>query len=163
VGVVSHAENAAPVASARWAQATSRARARAAATLASSRSPSASSSRQQVLSEATGPNSAAWSTSTAMSMIVCAPSAIATASLPGIQESAGKKKGHGTTGHGNPYPAKVLGEAAVAASRTDTFLGELYRRIARRRGKIKAIVAVGLSILVIIWHLLLTPRPASAG
>ncbi len=73
---------------------------------------------------------------------------------PGVKESAGRKKGTGTTGHGNPYLARVLGEAAVAAGKTDTFLGERYRRIARRRGKKKAIVAVGRSILTIIWHLL---------
>ncbi len=42
----------------------------------------------------------------------------------------------------------------MAAGKTDTFLGERYRRIARRRGKKKAIVAVGRSILVIVWHLL---------
>jgi transposase len=41
----------------------------------------------------------------------------------------------------------------VAAGRTDTFLGERDRRIARRRGANKAIVAVGRSILVIVWHL----------
>jgi transposase len=76
---------------------------------------------------------------------------------PGVKESAGKNKGRGSTGHGNPYLARVLGEAAVSASRTDTFLGERYRRIARRRGKKKAIVAVGRSILVIIWHLLSDP------
>jgi transposase len=76
---------------------------------------------------------------------------------PGVKESAGKKKGRGSTGHGNRYLARVLGEAAVAAGRTDTFLGERYRRIARRRGKKKAIVAVGRSILVIIWHLLSDP------
>jgi transposase len=76
---------------------------------------------------------------------------------PGIKESAGKNKGRGSTGHGNPYLARVLGEAAVAASRTDTFLGERYRRIARRRGKKKAIVAVSRSILVIVWHLLSDP------
>jgi len=70
---------------------------------------------------------------------------------PRVKESAGKNKGRGTTGHGNPYLAQVLGEAALAASRTDTFLGDRYRRIARRRGKKKAIVAVGRSILVIIW------------
>jgi transposase len=51
----------------------------------------------------------------------------------------------------------VLGEAAVAAGRTNTFLGERYRRIARRRGTKKAIVAVGRSILVIVWHLLSDP------
>jgi hypothetical protein len=78
---------------------------------------------------------------------------------PGVKESAGKNKGRGATGHGNPYLARVLGEAAVCAGRTDTFLGERYRRIARRRGKKKAIVAVGRSILVIVWHLLSDPDP----
>jgi hypothetical protein len=76
---------------------------------------------------------------------------------PGVKQSAGKTKGNATTGHGNPYLARVLGEAAVAAGRTDTFLGERYRRIARRRGAKKAIVAVGRSILVIVWHLLADP------
>ena len=76
---------------------------------------------------------------------------------PGVKQSAGKSKGSGSTGHGDPYLARVLGEAAVAAGKTDTFLGERYRRIARRRGKKKAIVAVGRSILVIIWHLLSDP------
>jgi transposase len=76
---------------------------------------------------------------------------------PGVKESAGRRKGSGATGHGSPYLARVLGEAAVAAGRTDTFLGERYRRIARRRGKQKAIVAVGRSILVIVWHLLSDP------
>jgi transposase len=76
---------------------------------------------------------------------------------PGVKESAGRRKGSGSTGHGNPYLGRVLGEAAVAASKTDTFLGERYRRIARRRGKKRAIVAVGRSILVIIWHLLSDP------
>jgi transposase len=73
---------------------------------------------------------------------------------PGVSESAGRKKGNAGTGHGNCYLARVLGEAAVGASRTDTFLGERYRRIARRRGKKRAIVAVGRSILVIVWALL---------
>jgi transposase len=73
---------------------------------------------------------------------------------PGIKSSAGKTKGTGSTGHGNRYLARVLGEAAVVAGRTDSFLGERYRRIARRRGKKRAIVAVGRSILVIVWHLL---------
>jgi Transposase IS116/IS110/IS902 family len=53
---------------------------------------------------------------------------------PGVMESAGKRKGKATTGHGNPYLARVLGEAAAAAGKTDAFLGERYRRIARRRG-----------------------------
>jgi len=77
---------------------------------------------------------------------------------PGVKESAGRKKGNGSTGHGDPYLARVLGEAAVGASRTNTFLGERYRRIARRRGKKKAVVAVGRSILVIVWYLLSDPE-----
>ena len=76
---------------------------------------------------------------------------------PGIKESAGKKKGKGSTGHGNAYLAAVLGNAAAGAAKTDTFLGERYRRIARRRGSKRAIVAVGRSILVIAWHLLSDP------
>jgi transposase len=76
---------------------------------------------------------------------------------PGINSSAGKTKGNGSTGHGNRYLARVLGEAAVVAGKTDTFLGARYRRIARRRGKKRAIVAVGRSILVIVWHLLHDP------
>src|SRR5215218_8631993 len=76
---------------------------------------------------------------------------------PGVKESAGKRKGSGSTGRGNPYLARVLGEAAVAASKTETFLGERYRRIARRRGAKRAIVAVGRSILVIVWQLLSDP------
>jgi transposase len=77
---------------------------------------------------------------------------------PGVKESAGKKKGKGTTGHGNRYLARVLGNAAASIARTDTFLGERYRRIARRRGSQKAVVAVGRSLLVIIWHLLADPH-----
>jgi transposase len=76
---------------------------------------------------------------------------------PGVKESAGKKKGNASTGHGNRYLARILGEAAVGAARTNTFLGERYRRIAKRRGKKKALVAIGRSILVIIWHLLSNP------
>ena len=76
---------------------------------------------------------------------------------PIISESAGKKKGKNATGKGNRYLARALGEAAVNAGKTDTFLGERYRRIARRRGKQKAIVAVGRSILIIVWHLLSDP------
>jgi hypothetical protein len=38
------------------------------------------------------------------------------------------------------------------------FLGDRYRRLARRRGAPRATVAVGRSILVIIWHLLSQPE-----
>ncbi|MDV7246592.1 MULTISPECIES: transposase [Rhodococcus] len=61
----------------------------------------------------------------------------------------------GRTGKGNPYLKGVLGEAAAAAAKTNTFLGERYRRIVKRRGKLKALVAVARSILVVVWHLLI--------
>jgi transposase len=63
----------------------------------------------------------------------------------------------GKTGKGNPYLKGALGEAASAAAKTDTFLGERYRRIVKRRGKLKALVAVARSILVIIWNMLHNP------
>jgi transposase len=44
------------------------------------------------------------------------------------------------------------------AGRTSTFLGERYRRIAKRRGKQRALVAVGNSVLTIVWHLLADPQ-----
>jgi transposase len=70
---------------------------------------------------------------------------------------SGAKHRAGTTGKGNPYLKGVLGEVAAAAAKTDTFLGERYRRIVKRRGKLKALVAVARSILVIVWHLLADP------
>ena len=60
----------------------------------------------------------------------------------------------GKTGKGNPYLKGALGEAATAAAKTDTFIGERYRRLVKRRGKLKALVAVARSILVIVWQLL---------
>jgi len=70
---------------------------------------------------------------------------------------SGTRSRSGGTGKGNPYLKGALGEAAAAAARTDTFLGERYRRIVKRRGKLKALVAVARSILVIVWHLLTDP------
>jgi transposase len=72
---------------------------------------------------------------------------------------SGAKRRDGKTGKGNPYLKGLLGEAAATAAHTDTFLGERYRRLVRRRGKLKALVAVARTILVIIWHLL-TSRAA---
>jgi transposase len=72
-----------------------------------------------------------------------------------IQSGATNRSGK--TGRGNPYLKRALTEAAAAAGRTDTFLGERYRRLARRRGRLKALVAVARSILVIVWHLLADP------
>ncbi len=70
---------------------------------------------------------------------------------------SGAKTKTGKTGRGNPYLKGTLGEAAAAAAKTDTFLGERYRRLVKRRGKVRALVAVSRSILVIIWHLLADP------
>jgi len=64
---------------------------------------------------------------------------------------------NGKIGKGNPYLKGVLGEVAAAAAKTDTFLGDRYRRLVKRRGKLKALVAVARSILVIVWHLLADP------
>jgi len=64
----------------------------------------------------------------------------------------------GKTGKGNPYLKSVLGEAAASAARTNTFLGARYRRLVKHRGKLKALVAVARSILVIVWELLADPH-----
>jgi transposase len=70
---------------------------------------------------------------------------------------SGPRTRAGKTGKGNPYLKGALGEAAAAAAKTQTFLGERYRRLVKRRGKLKALVAVARSILVIVWHLLADP------
>jgi len=70
---------------------------------------------------------------------------------------SGPKNRGAKTGKGNRYLKGILGEAAAAAAKTDTFLGERYRRLVKRRGKLKALVAVARSILVIVWHLLSDP------
>ena len=72
------------------------------------------------------------------------------------RSSAGIRK-KSPTGRGNPWPAGTLGEIVLSLSRTDTFLGHRYRRLARRIGARRAIVAVGNSVLRIIWHLLADP------
>ena len=88
------------------------------------------------------------------------PTAAHLVSWAGLCPSArqsGPRTRNGKKGQGNGYLRGSLGQAAIGAARTDTFLGERYWRIARRRGKAKAQVAVARSILVIIWHLLADP------
>lgn len=71
---------------------------------------------------------------------------------------SGASVGAGKAGKGNPYLKGALGMAAASAARgKGTFLSERYRRLVKRRGKGKALVAVARSILVIIWHLLADP------
>jgi transposase len=70
---------------------------------------------------------------------------------------SGRKTGKATTGKGNPYLKTALGQMAVGAAKTDTFLGERYRRLAKRMPKAKAQAALQRSILTIIFHLLADP------
>jgi len=83
-----------------------------------------------------------------------ASSTDAKAMTPGNNESAGKRMS-GKTRKGSPHLRSLLIEAALAVSRTnDNYLAGQYHQVAKRRGKKKAAVAVGHSILVIIYHLL---------
>jgi transposase len=73
---------------------------------------------------------------------------------PGNEESAGKRIRKRTT-KGNRWLRRALVEAAWAASHTKrSYLGAQYRRLASRRGKKRALIAVGHTILVIFYHLL---------
>ncbi|GHD46997.1 hypothetical protein GCM10010317_023280 [Streptomyces mirabilis] len=73
---------------------------------------------------------------------------------PGNHESAGKHTS-GKSRPGDPWLKNALGLAATAAARSkDTYLASRYKRIAIRRGKKRALVAVGHTILTSIWHML---------
>jgi transposase len=78
---------------------------------------------------------------------------------PGNHQSGGKRYS-GRTTKGNRPIGSALNQAAWAASRTkDTFFKARYHRLAARRGKKRAIVAIGRSILVSIWHMLSRREP----
>lgn len=78
---------------------------------------------------------------------------------PGNNESAGKRKS-GATRKGNQKLRAALVEAARAAARTrNTYLSAQYHRIAARRGKNRAAVAVAHSILTIVYHILQRRQP----
>jgi transposase len=77
---------------------------------------------------------------------------------PQVKQSAGQRKGSNATGRGNPYLSAALGETSIGASRTQSFLGARYRRLARRMPKKKALVATGNSQLTIIHALLSDPE-----
>jgi hypothetical protein len=57
-------------------------------------------------------------------------------------------------GKGNPWLASTLGEITAVLARSNTFLGERYRRLSRRHGKLRAIAAMSNSVLPVVWHLL---------
>jgi transposase len=88
------------------------------------------------------------------------PSAAHLASWAGrtpLDNSSGKRQGKATSKKGNRYLAGLLGETAIAAGKTQTREGARYRRLARRRGKAKALVAVGNTQLKVYHKLLSTP------
>ena len=80
---------------------------------------------------------------------------------PGNNESAGKRRS-GRTRKGSPWLRHCLVEAAHGAAHTkNKYLSSQYHRIGAQRGRKKAQVAVGHSILVIAYHLLTRKQPYS--
>jgi transposase len=78
---------------------------------------------------------------------------------PGNRRSAGKAKPE-HVGHGNRWLRSTLVEAAHGAARSkNTFLSAQYHRLAARRGKKRAAVAVAHSLLVIAYHILREGKP----
>lgn len=78
---------------------------------------------------------------------------------PGSHESGGKQHS-GRRRKGNQHLAAILVESAWSTVRTKgTFLKARYHRLAARRGKKRAIVAIAHSILVSIWHMLTLRQP----
>ena len=80
---------------------------------------------------------------------------------PGNKQSGGKRLS-GATRSGNPHLRAVLAEVVWAISHTkDNYLSAQYHRIARRRGKQKAVLAVSHSVLVIVSHILRDKKPST--
>lgn len=77
---------------------------------------------------------------------------------PGNNESAGKRKS-GKTRKGSPWLRRALIEAAHGAARTkEKYFQAQYRRLAARRGKARALLAVGHSLLVTGYYLITRHR-----
>ncbi len=79
---------------------------------------------------------------------------------PQVSQSAGKRKGRNATGTGNPYIGAALGEAAIGAGRTQTFLGAKYRRLVRHMSKKKAQGAIMRTQLA-LCHILMSDPDAA--
>lgn len=78
---------------------------------------------------------------------------------PGSNESAGKIKSSRCR-PGNTHLKSALGIAALAVTRSkSTFLAARYRRVASRRGHLRALVAIQRTMLTAIWHVLTTGQP----
>jgi transposase len=80
------------------------------------------------------------------------------AGLAPVARQSGPRTRKPGKGHGDNWLKGYCTQAATGAARTDTFLGERYRRLARRIGGVRAQCATGRSILTIIWHLLNDPE-----
>jgi transposase len=73
---------------------------------------------------------------------------------PGNNESAGQRRS-GRTTKGDRWLRTGLVQAAWAASHTKgTYVAVQYRRLAKRRGRKKALIALGHTLLVIVYHVL---------
>ncbi len=77
---------------------------------------------------------------------------------PGQHASAGQRKNVGAP-KANKWLRRALGEAATASARTHTHLGARYKRLAARRGRNRAKLAVGHSILTATWTMITTDQP----
>jgi transposase len=72
---------------------------------------------------------------------------------PGQHESGGQAH-PAPTRKGSQTLRTALVEAAQAAAKTDTYLAAVYRRLAARRGKQRALIAVGRHMLHAVYHIL---------
>ena len=78
---------------------------------------------------------------------------------PGHHESGGKRL-HGKTRKGSRWRRQILVDIAhVAAKTNNTYLAAQYRRIAARRGKQRALIAVGHTVLTIVYTMLTRKQP----
>jgi transposase len=78
---------------------------------------------------------------------------------PGNNESAGKRRSGKTRKDNKPLGAALTQAAQAAAHTNNTYLAAQFHRLAGRRGKKKAIIAVAHSILVIAYHLIKKNEP----
>jgi transposase len=74
-----------------------------------------------------------------------------------LDNQSGNRRGKAKSKKGNRYLAAITGETAIAAGKTQTREGARYRRLARRRGKAKAQVALGNTQLKVFHKLLSSP------
>lgn len=70
---------------------------------------------------------------------------------------SGAKNTSAGTGHGNPWLRRALGQAAVTAGKSRTFLGARYRRLVKRKPRKKAQTALARNLIEIVWHLIADP------